>query len=103
MLILITLFVKSKPKIICSCGQIISKRQSKTTKSISKGFERSFYWNKYKIKGENKNVTNEYRYFLELNFFDVNRKFAFIYFSRVSDIKRFQTQRFYTPKVITQN
>ena len=31
------------------------------------------YWNEYKTKSENKNTTNEYRYFLESNFVIVNR------------------------------
>ena len=30
-------------------------------KLLSKGSERSMYWNEYKTKSENKNTTNEYR------------------------------------------
>lgn len=33
--------------------------------NLSKGFEKSMYWNKYKTKRENKSTENEYRYFLE--------------------------------------
>ena len=33
--------------------------------NLSKGFEKSVYWNKYKTKRENKNSANELRYFLE--------------------------------------
>ena len=36
------------------------------------------YWNEYKTKSENKNMKNEYRYFLESNFVGVNRLFQFI-------------------------
>ena len=45
----------------------------KLSKLLSKGFERSVYWNGYKTKGENKDTTNEYRYFLKSNFIGVNR------------------------------
>ena len=31
----------------------------------SKGFERSFSWNEWKTKSDNKNATNECRYFLK--------------------------------------
>ena len=48
----------------------ISKRQPKL---LSKGFERSLYWNKYKTESENKNMTNKYRYFSIPNFVGINR------------------------------
>ena len=32
-------------------------------KLLSKGFERPVYWNEYKTKSENKNMTIEYRFF----------------------------------------
>ena len=37
----------------------------KLSKLLSKGFERSVYWNAYKAKSENKKTTNEYIYFLK--------------------------------------
>ena len=37
----------------------------KLLKLLSKGFERLVYWNEYKTKSENKNATNEFRYFLK--------------------------------------
>ena len=33
------------------------------TTLVSKGFERSVYWNEYKTKIENKSTTSEYRFF----------------------------------------
>ena len=49
---------------------ILSARDNqKLSKLLSKGFERSVYWNEYKTTHENKNTTNEYRYFLESNLF----------------------------------
>ena len=40
---------------------------------LSKGFERSVYWNEYKTKSGNKNMANEYKYFLKSIFFGVNK------------------------------
>ena len=51
------------------------KDNKKLSKLLRKGFERSVYWNEQKTKSENKNISNEYRYFLESNFVDVNRLF----------------------------
>ena len=55
-----------------------ARDNQKLLKFLSKGFERSVYWNKYKTKGENKNAKNEFRYFLELNFVGVNRLFVLV-------------------------
>ena len=42
-----------------------ARDNQKLSKLLSKGFERSVDWNKYKIKSDNKNITNEFRYFLK--------------------------------------
>ena len=58
---------------------LLSLYQQNTTKNhqlLFKGFERLVYWREYKTKSENKNATNEYRYFLESNFVGDNRVFA---------------------------
>ena len=72
-------------------------------KSISKGFERSVYWNEYKTKSRSKNMTIEYRYFLELNLLGVNRLFLLIYLNREDDAKRFKAQMCYLPKGVVKN
>ena len=41
-----------------------ARDNQKLSKRLSKGFERSVYWNEYKTKSENENTTNKYRYFL---------------------------------------
>ena len=51
----------------------------KLSKLLSKVFERSVYWNEYKRKSDNKNTTNEFRYFLESNFVGINRIFVSVY------------------------
>ena len=51
----------------------LSVRQSKSIKYLSKGFERSVYWNEYKTKSDNKNTANDYRCFFKSKFVRVNR------------------------------
>ena len=50
-----------------------ARNNQKLSKLLSKGFKRSVYWNEHKTESENKNTTNEYRYFLKSNFVGVNR------------------------------
>ena len=45
-----------------------ARDNQKLSKLLSKGFERSISWNEYKANSENKNMTNEFRYFLKSNF-----------------------------------
>ena len=47
---------------------LLTKYNQKLSKLLSKGFERSVYWNEYKTKSQNKNATKEYRYFIESKF-----------------------------------
>ena len=61
-------------KIMCSSCNFISKRQSKLSKLRRKRFERSVYCNEYKTKSNNRDATNEFRYFLKSKFFGINRK-----------------------------
>ena len=75
-----------------------ARDNQKLSKLLSKGFERSVYWNEYKTKSEDKNTTNEYRYFLESFFSGVNRLFALIYLNRGNDAKRLKI-----PKAILKN
>ena len=53
-----------KDKILYVPVVALSARDNKKlSKLFSKGFQRSIYWNEYKTKRENKNTTNECRYF----------------------------------------
>ena len=54
-------------------------------------------------KSENKNTTNEYRYFLESDFVGVNRLFVSVYSNEDNDSKRFKTGRYYLPQGIIDN
>ena len=60
-----------KDRIICPVAAFSAKDNHKLPK-LSKGFEKSMYWNNYQTKSGNKNSTNKYRYFLESNFVAVN-------------------------------
>ena len=55
----LNIFLLSKKQIICPCSNFISKRQSKTVKFLSKGFEKSVCLNEYKTKLENKDTANK--------------------------------------------
>ena len=80
-----------------------AKEDQNLSKLLSEGFERSIYWNKYKTKSENKNKTNEFRYFLESNFVWINRLLVLIYSVHDGNAKRFKAKRYYLPKGIIKN
>ena len=81
------IFTMKDTKLYVHVVTLSAKNNQKLSKPFSKGFERSVYWNEYEIKRENKNRTNEYRYFLESNFVGVNRLFVLAY-SNARDAKR---------------
>ena len=75
----------------------------KLSKLLSKRFERSVYWNEYKTKRENKNTTNEYRYFLGSHFVGVNSLFVLVYTNHNGYAIRFTARKYYLPKGIISN
>ena len=81
----------------------LSARNNKRLKKLlSKGFERSVYWNEYKTKSENKNMTNGFRYFL-LTFSLIFLLFVLVYFNQDNDSKTFETRRYYLTNKIIDN
>ena len=66
-----------------------AKDNRRLSKLLSKGFERSVFWNENKTKSENKNTTNEYRYFLESNFVGVNKLYVLVYSNANDNAKRY--------------
>ena len=58
------IFTIKDTKLYVPVVTLSAKNNQKLSKRLSKGFERSLYWNEYKIKSENKKTTNDYRYFL---------------------------------------
>ena len=74
---------------------------------LTKGFERSVYWNEnsilyYKTARENKDTINEYRHFFESNFLRINSLFVLIYMNKADDVKRYNAKKYYLPKVIIE-
>ena len=80
-----------------------ARDKEKILKLLSKGFERPVYWNEYKTKSENKNTTNEYRYFLESNFVGVNKLLVLVYSDEDVASKRFKVESNCLPKGIINN
>ena len=80
-----------------------ARDNQKLSEILTKWFERSIYWNEYKTKRENKNTTNEFRYFLESNFVGVNRLFVLVYSNEDAATKKFNSKRYYLPKGIIKN
>ena len=70
----------------------------KLSKPLSKGFERSVYWKEYETNRDDKDTTNEFRYFLKSNFFGVNKLFVLVYLNRNIDVERFNYGRYFLPK-----
>ena len=62
-----------------------------------------FQQHECKTKSETKNTTNEYRYFLESNFFGVNRLFILVYTNADVNYKIFKTQRYYLQRDTAKN
>ena len=93
-----------KDTTLCAPVVTLSARENqKLSKLLSKGFERSVYWNEYNTKYENKNTTNYYKYFLKSNFVGVNRLFVLVYANEANNTKRFNAQKYYLPKGIIKN
>ena len=89
-----------------SCVPVVtltSKDNQKLSKFLSKGFQRTVYWNEYKTKSENKNTANEYIYFLKSNFVGVNILFALINSNQNDRFKRFNGKKYYLIKGIIKN
>ena len=99
----INIFTLKDTKLYVPAITLSGRDNQKLSKLLSKGFERSVYWSEYKTKRDDKNTTNEFRYFLELNFVAVNRLFVLVYLNRDNDVKRFKTQRYYLTKGIIRN
>ena len=82
---------------------LLARKNQNLSKLLSKGFERSVYWDECKTKSENKNTTNEYSYFLETNFVVVNKLFILVYSNEANNAKKFNARKYYLPKGIIKN
>ena len=73
------IFTMKDTKLYVPVVTLSARGNQKLLKLQSKMFERPVQWNEYKTKIENKNTTNEFRYFLESNFIGVNGLFILDY------------------------
>ena len=85
-----TIFKIKDTKLYVSVVTLLVRDSQRLSKRLSKDFERSVYWKEYKTKSEDKNTTNELRYFLESNFVGVNRLFVLVYSNHDNNAKRFK-------------
>ena len=97
------IFTIKDSKLYIPVGTLSARENKRLSAFLSKGFERSVYWNEYKTKSYNKNTINEYRYFLESNFFGANRLFVLVYWNEDAASKRFKYKRYYLPTGIVNN
>ena len=93
-------FTIKDTKLYVPAVTLSGKDNKKLSKLLSKEFERSVYWNEYKTKSENKNTTNEFRYFLESNLVGVTRLFVLAYTNHGNNAKQFNSRKYYLPKGI---
>ena len=94
------IFTIKDTKLYLPVVSLSARENQKLSDLLSKGFGRSVYWNECKTKSENKNTTNEYRYFLESDFVGVNRLFVLVHLKEDDNVKRFKAKRHYLPKGI---
>ena len=80
-----------------------AKDKQKLSKVLTKLFEKPMYWKEDKTKSENKDTTNEHRYFLRSNLVGVNRLFMLIYSNEDNNTKKYKARRYYLPKGIIKN
>ena len=93
------IFTIKHTKLYVPVVTVTARDDKKLSKLLSKGIERSAYWNEYKTKRDNKNATNKFRYFLELNFVGVITLFCLVYSNQDNASKRFKAKRCDLPKV----
>ena len=55
------IFTIKDAKLYVPVVTLSARDNQKQSKLLTKGFERSVYWNEYKPKNDNKNTTNEFR------------------------------------------
>ena len=56
-------FTVKDTKLYVPVVTLLARDSQKLSKFLSKEFERSVYWNEYKMKSDNKNTTNKFRFF----------------------------------------
>ena len=97
------IFIIKDTKLCVPVVTLLSRNNQNLSRLLSKRFERSVYWNEYQTKNENKDTTNEFRYFFQSNFIGVSRLFVLNSTNGDGNAKRSNARRYYLPKGITDN
>ena len=92
------IFAIKDTKLYISLVTLSARDNQKLSKRLSKGSERSVYWNEYKTKFDTKNTANKFIFLLESKFDWVNRLFVLVYSNEDAASKRY-----YLPKGIIDN
>ena len=100
LLAIISTFTIKGTKLYIPVVTLSARDSHKLSNFLSKGFERLGFFSWMQNKRENKNTTNEYRYFLELKIVGANRLFALFYSKEEVNSKRFTFRKYYLPKDI---
>ena len=95
---IIFIFTISDTKLYILVIFLSAKDNQKLSNILSKGFERSEYWNKNKSTCQNNDTTNKHRYLLKSNFVRVNRLFVLVYLNHYDNAERFKAQQYYLSK-----
>ena len=82
------IFAIKDTKLYVFVSTLSARDIQKLSKLLSKEFERSIYWNKYK-KSENKNTTSESRCFHSSNFVEFNKLFVLVYTNQDANAQKF--------------
>ena len=85
-----TIFTIKDTKLFVPVFTLSGRNNQKLSKLLSKQFERSVYWNEYKTKSENKNMTNDHRYFFQSSFAGVNRLLVLVCLNVVRNAQRYK-------------
>ena len=76
------IFTPKDAKSYVSVDTLSTEDNERLSQLLRKEFERSVYGSECKTNSENKNLTNEYKYFLVSNSVGVNRLFVLIYLNQ---------------------
>ena len=93
-------------KTVCSNCYFINKRQCEIIKTLSEGFNRPVYWNKYKITPNKTYNENDYiRELLHASYQGVERLFVLVYRNRgcANRLTADSHRRYFLPKVKIKN
>ena len=80
-----------------------ARDNQKLSKLLSKGFERSVYWNEYKTKSGTKVQQMNIDIFSKSNFVVANGLFVLVYTTEANNAKGFNTWKYFLFKVIIKN